>query len=266
IKNIVIVQNKIDLVTPEKAEENYKQIKDFLADSIYKDAPIIPVSANYDANIDALIETIEKNIPTPERDENKEPLMYIARSFDVNKPGTEISKLIGGVIGGSLIQGKLKVGDEIEIRPGISKTEKAQPTPITSKIVGLYEGKESFEEVRPGGLIGISTELDPSITKADGLVGNVLGLPGKMPPVLGEVELEYSLLERVDFDNPALHQNEIIVMSVGTTTTLGVIDKVKKNKLHIKLKHPICAYSGAVVALSRKIGQRWRLCGKGKLL
>jgi len=264
--NIVIVQNKIDLVTPAKAEENYKQIKAFLADSIYKDAPIIPISANYEANIDILIEAIEKHIPTPKRDEGKDPLLYIARSFDVNKPGTDIEKLIGAVIGGSLIQGKLKIGDEIEIRPGISKTEKSAPTPINSKIIGLYEGKESFQEVKPGGLVGISTLLDPSITKGDGLVGNVVGFSGKMPPVLNEINLEYSLLNRVDFDNIGLRQNEILVINVGTTTTLGFIEKLKKNKMNIKLRHPICANPGAVIAISRKIGQRWRLCGTGKLL
>ena len=266
IKNLVIVQNKIDLVTPEKAEENHKQIKAFLADSIYKDVPIIPISANYEANIDVLIEAIEKYIPTPKREEGKDPLVYIARSFDVNKPGAKIEKLIGGVLGGSLVQGKLSIGDEIEIRPGISKSEKSPPMPITSKIIGLYEGKESFQEVRSGGLIGISTTLDPSLTKADGLVGNVVGLPGKMPQVLSEVDIEYHLLDRVDFENLGMRQNEILVINIGTTTTLGLVEKLKKNKMHVRLKHPICANPKSTVALSRKIGQRWRLCGKGILL
>ena len=266
IKKVIIVQNKIDLVTSEKCEENYNQIKEFLSDSTYKDAPIIPISANYEANIDALIEAIEEYIPTPNRDDSKEPIVYIARSFDVNKPGTDIPKLVGGVVGGSLIQGKLKVGDEIEIRPGLSKSEKAPPEPITSKIIGLYEGKESFEEVRPGGLIAISTQLDPAITKANGLVGNVLGLPGKLPNAINEIDLEFTLLDRVDFDNPGIHQNEILVINIGTITDIGVVDKVKKGKMHVRLKHPVCAMPGSIVALSRKIGQRWRLCGKGKLI
>ena len=40
------------------------------------------------------------------------------RSFDVNKPGESYEKLKGGVVGGSVLQGILKVGDEVEIRPG----------------------------------------------------------------------------------------------------------------------------------------------------
>ena len=46
-------------------------------------------------------------------------ILVIIRSFDVNKPGAEIEELKGGVAGGSILTGVLKLGDEIEIRPGI---------------------------------------------------------------------------------------------------------------------------------------------------
>ena len=42
----------------------------------------------------------------------------LIRSFDVNKPGCDVEALQGGVAGGSIMQGVLKVGDEIEVRPG----------------------------------------------------------------------------------------------------------------------------------------------------
>ena len=123
IKNVVVVQNKIDLVDEKAAIKNYKEIKAFLKKTSYKNAPIVPVSAQHSVNIDALIEAIEKTIKTPKRDPQKEPLMFVARSFDINKPGAEIKGIKGGVLGGSLKQGKLKVGDEIEIRPGFSFEE-----------------------------------------------------------------------------------------------------------------------------------------------
>lgn len=264
IRNVVIVQNKIDLVSPEKAKENYGQIRAFLKGTPYEDAPIVPMSANYGANTDMLIEALESHIKTPERDEGVSPLMYVARSFDVNKPGADPSTLIGGVLGGSLIRGKLKVGDEIEILPGIT-TEKGT-RPIRTRITGLSVGKEKLEEVRPGGLIGISTRLDPSLTKADGLVGNIVGLVGKLPPAHSEIDVEYELLKRVDFENPPIRQGELFVISVGTATTLGAVEKLKKGTAHFRLKRPICAGKGARIALSRKVGQRWRLCGAGKLL
>jgi len=68
IKNVVIVQNKIDLVSKERALEHYKEIKAFLKGSSYENSQIIPVVANQGINLDALIQAIEKDIPTPKRE------------------------------------------------------------------------------------------------------------------------------------------------------------------------------------------------------
>ncbi|MGI0068427.1 MAG: translation initiation factor IF-2 subunit gamma, partial [Thermoplasmata archaeon] len=120
VRKVVVVQNKIDLLSIEAAQENFRQIREFLAGSPIASAPVVPISANHRVNIDALIGAIEETIPTPKRDRSKPPLMYVARSFDINRPGTRPQDLRGGVLGGSLVQGHLKVGDEIEIRPGYS--------------------------------------------------------------------------------------------------------------------------------------------------
>ena len=42
VENVIIVQNKIDIVEPEAAKENYQQIKDFLKGTVAEDSPIIP--------------------------------------------------------------------------------------------------------------------------------------------------------------------------------------------------------------------------------
>ena len=266
VKNIVVVQNKVDLVTPETAKEHHTQIKEFLKGSIYENAPIIPISANYNVNIDLLLDAIEKYIPTPKRDLDKEPILYVARSFDVNKPGTDIDNLVGGVIGGSVVHGTFKLGDEIEIAPGITRIGKSQPEPITTKIVSLNTGNERLDSATSGGLIGVATTLDPSLAKSDGLIGNVIGHPGKLPPVRDEISLEYSLLDRVDFENSAIKEGEAIVVSVGTSTSIGLAEKVKKNSMHLKLKRLVCAQKGVKVAISRRVSQRWRLAGAGKIL
>lgn len=267
IKNVVVVQNKIDLVTKEKAIENYQQIKKFLKGSSVENAPIIPISANYNANIDKLVEAIEKHIPTPKRDLSLPARMYVARSFDINKPGTPISKLKGGVIGGSLIQGSLKLGDEIEMLPGIARKSKEKETvePIVLKINALMAGGKPVEEATPGGLIGIATGLDPAIAKSDHLTGNMIGKKGTLPAVLTEIELEYSLLKREGFDNPALRMGEPIVVSAGTATSVGAIVKLKGGIVTIKLKRAICAEKKSKTAITRRLGQRWRLAGFGIL-
>jgi translation initiation factor 2 subunit 3 len=267
VKNIVIVQNKVDLVDKVKAKLSYEQIKSFIKDTIAEKAPIVPFVANYCLNMDVLIAEIQKCIPTPERNLSASPRMYVARSFDVNKPGTQIDKLVGGVIGGSLIQGELKVGDEVEMRPGALKGEKGKEKyhSITTKAVALSAGKERLERAVPGGLIAVGTSLDPSLTKADTLVGNMLGKAGTLPDTTDIFEIEFSLLKRSDMENPPFKLNEPLVLGIGTSTSIGFVQKIKKNTMSIALRRPVCAESKTKIAMSRKIGQRWRLCGFGIL-
>ena len=104
VRNVVVVQNKIDLVTRDEALENYKQIKEFLSGTSIADAPIIPTSAQHKVNVEYVIDAIERFIPTPKRDLSADPLMYVIRSFDVNKPGTSVEDIVGGILGGTIIQ------------------------------------------------------------------------------------------------------------------------------------------------------------------
>jgi translation initiation factor 2 subunit 3 len=267
IKNVVVVQNKIDLVSREKAVENYQQIKKFLKGSTAENAPIVPISANYNANIDRLVEAIETTITTPKRDKSLPARMYVARSFDVNKPGSDVLSLRGGVLGGSLIQGTLTVGDEIEMLPGIARKSKDKEVvePVVLRINALMAGSKPVQEAGPGGLIGISTGLDPAVAKSDRLTGNMVGKRGTLPPVLSEITLDYKLLSREGFDNPALRAAEPLVVSSGTATSLGVILKLKGTTVTLKLKRPICAQKGSKMAITRRLGQRWRLAGFGVL-
>lgn len=268
VRKLVVAQNKIELVSREKILENYKQIKEFLAGTSVKDAPIIPISAIHRANVDKLIQALEENIPTPRRDPTKPPRMYVARSFDVNRPGTRPEKLVGGVLGGSLSQGKLIVGDTIEIRPGIKTSREGKTTwqHLSSRVVSLYTMGSSLEEVSPGGLIGVGTLLDPSLSKGDSLVGSVLGSPGSLPDVLSMLELEVHLMKRVvglqeELEIKPLVTGEALMLNVSTTMTVGTVLSARGNKATLKLKLPVCAERGARAALSRRIAGRWRLVG-----
>ena len=180
IKNLIVVQNKIDIVDEKRALESYKEIKNFVKGTVAEKAPIIPISAQRGINIDVLLGAIEAIIPSPKRDETKPPLMYIVRSFDVNKPGTAIEELEGGIIGGTIAQGKFAVGEEIEIRPGISVEREGKTVydPLISEIVSLHAGEGSVKEATCGGLVGVGTLLDPSYSKADGLTGSIAGKAG----------------------------------------------------------------------------------------
>jgi translation initiation factor 2 subunit 3 len=270
IENIVIVQNKVDLVNKEEAIQNYEDIKAAVEGTSAENAPIIPMAAHYPINTDALVSAMDKHIPTPERDLKKPARMFVARSFDINKPGADIKKLKGGVIGGSLIQGKLKVGDEIELRPGIQPKEGAPWQTVITKIEGMSTCGKDVKEAIPGGLIGIGTQLDPAITKTDQMIGNVVGKPGTLPEVFNEISMEVELMERVvgtikkEAMSP-LKMGEILVLNIGTAATIGTVTSLKGGEVTLKLKRPVCAESGWKAAISRRIDNRWRLIGYGTI-
>jgi translation initiation factor 2 subunit 3 len=270
-KHIVICQNKIDLVSEEKALANYKEIEDFVSGTVAEDAPIIPVSAHHEVNIDSLIEAIEKQIPTPPRDSSKDPLMFAARSFDINRPGTFPDKLTGGVIGGSLLEGSLKQGQEIEVGPGQIIEEKGQRRiePLLTTITSLHKGGQKVDTAGPGGLLAIGTLLDPVLTKSDSLAGKVIGLPGTLPPIWDSFSIETHLLERVVATDNAkvdpIKTREPLMLTVGTATTVGTVSSARANVVDLKLKLPVCARSGQRVAVSRRVENRWRLIGHGTI-
>ncbi len=272
INKIVIVQNKIDVVSQKAAIENYQQIKDFIKGTIAENAPIIPVSAQKGINMEALIQALDATIPEPTRDPNAEPVMLIARSFDVNKPGCNWKEVKGGVIGGSLIRGVLREGEEIEIRPGrqLQVENRIKWEPITTTITSINAGSTKVVEATPGGLLGVGTKLDPALTKSDALAGQVVGHIGKLPTVWDRIRCRVTLMERVvgatsELAIEPLKHNEPLMLSVGTAVTVGIVTNTKKDIVEIQLKRPVSAELEARIAISRQVGARWRLIGMGIL-
>ena len=268
IKNIVIVQNKVDLVEKEKAIENYNQIIEFVGGSVAEKAPIIPISAQHRINIDALIENIEKHIPTPERINNNTGIMHILRSFDINKPGTPIKNIKGGALGGALIQGEFETGSEIEILPGIYNEKKNKYEPIFSEIASLATGAGIVDKVKPGGLVAIGSKLDPSFIKSDSLIGSVIGKPHSLPDTVEEMSIDINLFDtavgtqdmvKVD----PVKNKENLRLNIGTAVTTGTVTGSKNNRIEIKVKKPVCLMEKSKVAISRRIADRWRLIGAG---
>ncbi len=268
IKNIVIVQNKIDVVERKRAVESYKEILKFVKGTIAEGAPIIPVSAQHNVNTDLLLNAVQDRIPTPSRDPSKSPRMFVVRSFDVNKPGSTIESLVGGVIGGTIIQGAFKVSDEVEIKPGLPATGKPRYETLFTEVVSLQAGGRSVEEAYCGGLVGVGTQLDPSLSKADGLVGNIVGKPGTLPPVHFDLFLDIHLFERAVgtkelMEVKRVDVGESLLLDVGVAPTVGRATSIKADIAELTLTRPVCAEVSSRVAVSRKIAGRWRLIGYG---
>ncbi|KAJ2479676.1 eukaryotic translation initiation factor 2 subunit gamma [Coemansia sp. RSA 2320] len=277
LENIIILQNKVDLVTEEQAQSNYQQIQAFVKGTVAANAPVIPISTQLKINVNVLLEYLVKKIPIPLRDFSADPHMIVVRSFDVNKPGTSPDKLQGGVAGGSIIKGVLKVGDLIEIRPGrvyIDESNNMSVVPYHTCISNLFAEQNRLEFAVAGGLIGVGTNIDPDVCRADKLLGQVLGTKDRLPKVYSEIKVNYHLLSQLlgaqktgantKVDN--LAKNEKLLVNIGSCPVGARVASVEDNVACLVLRAPVCAEKGDKVAISRRLDNHWRLIGWATVL
>ena len=272
VDKILIIQNKIDLVSQEEAMKNYKDIKNFIKGTVAENSQIIPVSAQQDINIDKIKDWL-LGVEINKRNEKEKPEFLIARSFDINKPGTKIENLHGGVLAGILKKGTLKVGDEIEIKPGISKKQqnKFSYHPIKTKIISIFRGNEKIEQATPGGSLAFETELDNILTKTDSLSGNIASLPNILPEITETIKIKYELFKELVGEEKTtkiedLKPSENIMLSINTTITVGQIKKIKNDEIELVLKIPVVPIKGDSVGIARNIHNHWRLIGFGEII
>lgn len=281
LRNIIILQNKVDLLKEQDAAKQYDDICSFVRGTVADGAPIIPISAQKGYNIDVICEYLVTRIPKPVRDFTSSPQLIVIRSFDVNLPGRDWSELKGGVAGGSILRGVLRVGQAVEIRPGLISRDKVtgkfNTQPIKSHVVQLQAEKNLLPYAIPGGLIGVGTTIDPTLTKADRLVGQVLGEVGKLPEVIIECEISFHLVRRLlgiksdavvdgkKADNRVrkITVDEHLMLNIGSTTTGATVLSVKGDLARVRLLQPVCSGEAEKLALSRKIDGKWRLIGWG---
>jgi translation initiation factor 2 subunit 3 len=274
IKKVLVIQNKIDLVSREQAKKNHSEIQALLKGTVAENSPIIPVSAQQGINIGEIYKAITE-IPIPARSGKETPIFLVARSFDINRPGTTPNDLSGAVLGGTLKSGILKIGDGIEIKPGLTIKEgnNIRYETIKTKILALNKGSHPVKELTPGGSASIETELDMSVGKTDSLSGCVVSTLGKIPEIANEISLKYQLFPKIFHTASAegspveqLKTPETLMLSANTTVTIGSVKKLSKDSVDISLKIPIVPFKNAKVGIARNINGHWRLIGYGEII
>lgn len=274
LKHVIIVQNKIDLVSEPEANAQKLSIASYFANTVNLTCPIIPVSAQARINIDYLLQYIS-HIPYPTRQLQCPALMTVLRSFDTNKPGG-IENLSGGVAGGTILKGILKRGSEIEVRPG-RRLDNKRCCPIVSDVRTLQSELNPLEYAVPGGLVAVGTNLDPSLTRQNKLVGHMIGERGSLPPVYSHIAVEYHLLpHHVGAKKTALSKvkplapKERLTLNIGTFTVICSISQVvkhgQKQRVEFALDDLGCCNVGDMVTISRRYEQNFRLIGWGKVI
>lgn len=82
LDRIIILQNKVDLLKQENAEQHYHSITKFIKGTVADHSPIIPISAQLKFNIDAVCEQLVTRIPVPIRDFTQAPQLIVSVSID----------------------------------------------------------------------------------------------------------------------------------------------------------------------------------------
>jgi translation initiation factor 2 subunit 3 len=285
LKNALVCMNKVDLVSETILREKMSMLKKSLKGTIGEFSPIVPIVANYGINKDIVCEYLCTRIHEEIKDFDSDVKMIIIRSFNINKQNTQIKNMLGGVIGGSIIKGILKIGDMIEILPGIINTynelknkttigeknkknkknkrkKKWLYTPLISRVESINSENNNLDIAIPGGLIGVRLLIDPCFVVRDRLIGNILH-----PIPENCKDNKYKIFEKIYVSLKLLDDNELQLIKqsdlVINHNGCDVKCKATKYKYHKNYKcnliglelldRPICSEINDHVAISKVI-------------
>ena len=262
IPNVAIILNKVDLVNEITTFEKIDILKDFLKKYKSKANPIIPISATFDVNIDVICEILAK-LKVPQRELECEKLrMNIIRSFNINLPGTKIDTLKGGVVGGSIIKGTVKINDTVYIYPGMIYEDKYEP--LKAKVLTIFSEKTSLQSAVCGGLIALGLDIDPGLTGDDALVGNVIKLNNKFDDtnkfyVTKKVKLDIKYFDI--FNQDILNSSNKFILNINMN---NIQAEIKDD--YFVFEKPIYIEMNDNITVSIKNQEGLQIIGTGKLI
>ncbi|MGZ9163629.1 MAG: selenocysteine-specific translation elongation factor [Anaerolineales bacterium] len=232
----IIVLTKTDLASDSAWLDLVEtDIRGAVASTIMKDAPIIRVSAKNKTGLDQLVQTLSKILEEkPARLDLNRPRLPIDRVFSMSGFGT--------VVTGTLIDGHLAVGDEVEILP----------SGLTGRIRGLQTHKKKEESAMPGSrtavnISGIETE---QVRR-----GEVVVHPDQYQPTR-RIDANFQLLR--DISSPLNHGQEVKFF-VGASETIATLRLLGKEELspgeqgwvQLELRDPVITVRGDRYILRR---------------
>ena len=191
IENGIIVLTKTDMVDDVEWLDLVEQdILDVVAGTSLARLDIMRVSAVTGDGIPELLKQIEDLLSDlPLRPDYDQPRLPIDRIFTISGFGT--------VVTGTLLGGKLRVGDEVEL----------QPSGLRGRIRGLQSYMQSVEVVYPGSRVAVNVS---GVEKRAVLRGNLLSYPDQVQPTR-LVDVHFRHL--ADIERPLKHNAEVKVFS-----------------------------------------------------
>jgi translation initiation factor 2 subunit 3 len=278
LKTPITCLNKLDIVPKDVCLQKLETLRNFTKNM---NTTIIPTSANLNINMDIVCEYI-CNLITFDEQKNIERYndnlkMIVIRSFNINKQDVPINELQGGVIGGSIVKGTLRVGDNITLLPGILyknhdeiSLKKWQYRPITSVVQSINSEKTSLTYAVSGGLIGVQLLLDPSLTAQDHLIGSI---------VVKDYTVNHKVYERIKVliklvDNKVvvINVHDVLFINHNAVNINAIVNKITINKkghkvYELELEKPICVELKEVITISKNLGSdSFEIVGLGKIM
>ena len=207
IKRGVAVLTKRDLVSDDWLELVTAEVGKLLEPTSLSQAPVVSVSAVTGEGLPDLISAIDRIIASvpPKRDVGR-PRLPIDRVFTIAGSGT--------VVTGTLVDGSLTVGQEVEIVPPALRT----------RIRGLQSHKTRLNSISPGNRVGANLV---GIAKSELERGDVLTSPGWLLPtarLVGELSL-------IPYLRRPLKHNATVSFHTGTTQALARVRLLEKPEL-----------------------------------
>jgi selenocysteine-specific elongation factor len=194
----VIAVTKIDTIEDEDWLELVQaDIAETMSGTVLANAPLVPVSALRGTGLKTLLQTLDELLAqAPPRPNRGRPRLPIDRVFSMSGFGT--------VVTGTLLDGQLQVGQEVEILPQRLKT----------RIRGLQSHKKSVELAQPGSRTAVNLT---GLSTTDLARGNILTTPGWLEPSQ-LIDVQLRLLP--DSPRPLRHNQEVEIFT-GATEVIG---------------------------------------------
>ncbi len=224
----IVVLTKIDTVDEDWRDLVTEEIRDALSGSLLANAPIIPVSALTGDGLDTLRAAIDDMLSeVPPHTEHGRPRLPIDRVFTISGFGT--------VVTGTLIEGPLEIGQEVEIQPGSMRT----------RIRGLQSHRAKVERANPGS----RTAVNLSGLAVDEIQrGQVLTTPGWLKPT----QLIDAQLRLTESSPISIEQNTEVGFFVGSSESLARVTLLNDDRIapgdetwvQIRIAEPVAVAKG----------------------
>lgn len=164
VRRGVVALTKVDLVDDEWLELVREEVAAQLQPTTLADAPIVPVSAYTRQGLPELLAELERVLDeAEERQDIARPRLPVDRVFTMTGFGT--------VVTGTLLDGVLRPGQEVEVLPGGAK----------ARIRALQTHRRQVEEARPGSRVALNLV---GVARSDLKRGDVVTLPEQVQPTL----------------------------------------------------------------------------------